>query len=75
MSFFNSKKTSRNIITLLCFEGTRIIRKKVELAKPCNEFLISIVKNIEIYENLLLSSSSDKKCSLLLLSLEIVLLL
>ena len=54
---FLSKIKSKNSITLAV--GTKIIQKEGELAKTFNEFFISIVKSLEINENLLHTSSSE----------------
>ena len=56
---FGSKIKSKNSITSI--KGTKLIQEEGELAKTFNKFLVSIVKNLEINENLLLNSSSETK--------------
>ena len=56
---FGSKTKSKNRITLV--EGTKIIQEEGELAKTFKEFLVSIVKNLRINENLLHTSSSETR--------------
>ena len=56
---FGSKIKSKNRITLV--EGTKIIQEEGELAKTFSEFLVSIVKNLRINENLLHTSSSETR--------------
>ena len=56
---FGSKINSKNSITLV--ERTKIIQEEEELAQTLNEFFVSIVKNLVINENLLLTPSFDKR--------------
>ena len=45
---FGSKIKSKNSITLV--ERTKIIQEEGELAKTFNEFFVSILKNLGIYD-------------------------
>ena len=56
---FRSKIKFKNSITLA--EGTKVIQKEGELAKTFNKSFVSIVKSLEINENLLHTSSSETK--------------
>ena len=58
-SFFGNKINSENSVTLV--ERTKIIQEEEELALTFNEFFVSIVKNLVINENLLLTPSSETK--------------
>ena len=58
-SFFGNKINSENSVTLV--ERTKIIQEEEELAQTFNEFFVSIVKNLVINENLLLTPSSETK--------------
>ena len=57
--FFGNKINSENSVTLV--ERTKIIQEEEELAQTFNEFFVSIVKNLVINENLLLTPSSETK--------------
>ena len=56
---FRSKITFKNSITLA--EGRKVIQKEGELAKSFNKSFVSIVKSLEINENLLHTSFSETK--------------
>ena len=56
---FVSKIKPKSSITL--DEGTKIIREEGELAKTFIEFFVSIIKNLEINENLPHTSSSETR--------------
>ena len=58
-SFFGNKINSENSVTLV--ERTKIIQEEEELAQTFNEFFVSIVKNLVINENLLLTPSFETR--------------